>query len=452
MIDYILIAMKWLQNIIERLSPKNTSPVEKVVPRAMVIPFKEHQINIESVCPQTLKILHRLHKYGHEAYLVGGALRDLLTGQTPKDFDVATSAKPEEVKRLFSNCRLIGRRFRLAHIFFGRTIIEVATFRGHHDGDCDEGKGIKSDEGLIVRDNVFGTLEEDSVRRDFTCNALFYNVKTREIIDYTGGYQDIKNKTIRMIGDPKTRYTEDPVRMLRAVRFAAKLGFKLEEKTGDAIFDLKSMLSHVPGARLFDETCKLFGSGFAKESFNLLMTYGLFGDIFPESLDVIMSEPVENGRAKRFIKQMFINTDLRVKEDKPITPAFFLAALLWPALQKHLKALKEEHHMKPFPAMVQASEEVIQEQLKTVAIPKRFTIVMREIWMMQMRLPKRFGRKAFVLLAHPRFRAAYDFMLLREETGEHLKELCTWWTAFQEVSPDERALMVKKLKRPGVKK
>ena len=282
-----------------------------------IIPQKQHQIPKDAICKNALKVLVRLNEAGYEAYLVGGSVRDLLLGKKPKDFDVATNAKPEEVKRLFRNCRLIGRRFRLAHILYGRDVIEVATFRGPHEGKQSH-QADKNNEGRITRDNVFGSLEEDAIRRDFTVNALYYSIKDESIIDFTGGMNDLKHKVLRMIGDVETRYREDPVRMLRAVRFAAKLDFSIEKRAHAVIFEMANLLENIPLARLFDETIKLFQGGYGLKCFHLLREYQLFQLLLPLTENNI-------NQSSAMIEQALKNTDERVAIGKSVNPAFFLS-------------------------------------------------------------------------------------------------------------------------------
>jgi len=386
-----------------------------------------------------LKVLYRLRKAGYASYLVGGGVRDLLLGLHPKDFDIATDATPEDVQKLFRNCRLIGRRFRLAHVHFGREIIEVATFRGPHDlhsNNQGQGDGI-SQNGMILRDNVYGSLEDDAWRRDFTVNALYYNIDDFSLVDYTGGLQDIQNKTVRVIGDASERLQEDPVRMLRAIRFAAKLGFEIEAKLSVSIKENVHRLDDVPAARLFEEILKLFLHGHASASFGLLKEYDLLKHLFKQTavnLDVM---------ADQFITQALINTDIRIKEKKPIAPAFLYAALLWPAVKAQSVTLKDED-LSLLQVYQIAGQTVLENQLTQIMIPKRFGIPMREIWTMQARLLSRKGKRPLKLMQHPRFRASYDFLLLRAQSGEtQLNELCEWWTRIQEVNEKEQVLMCK---------
>ena len=408
-----------------------------------ITPRNEHSITREDMSEYALKVLYRLKKAKYASYLVGGGVRDLLLGLHPKDFDVATDATPEQVRKLFGNCRLIGRRFRLAHVHFGREIIEVATFRASHDSEG--GEGITKD-GMIVRDNVYGTLEDDAWRRDFTVNALYYNIYDFSIVDYTGGLKDIKNKTIRMIGNADERLQEDPVRMLRAIRFAAKLNFKIEPTLSASIKSNIHLLDGVPVARLFEEVLKLFLHGHAQASYELLKEYDLLKHLFAQTAAHL------DDAGDRFITQALINTDIRIQEKKGIAPAFLYAALLWPAVKHQTEKLKKED-LSLLQVYQIAGQEILEKQLKQILIPKRFGIPMREIWTMQARLASRKGKRPLKLLPVPRFRASYDFLLLREQSGEtQLKELCDWWTEIQKVSEEEQLVMCKNVSKGNRKK
>jgi len=408
-----------------------------------IIHRNKHALTRKDMSEHALKVLYRLKKAKYSSYLVGGAVRDLLLGMHPKDFDVATDATPEQVRKLFGNCRLIGRRFRLAHVHFGREIIEVATFRAAHDQAG--GEGITKD-GMIVRDNVYGTLEDDAWRRDFTINALYYNIYDFSIVDYTDGLKDIENKSIRIIGDANERLQEDPVRMLRAVRFAAKLSFTIEPVLSESIKTNIHLLDGVPVARLFEEVLKLFLHGHALASYELLKEYDLLKHLFSQTAKYLDAD------GDCFITQALINTDLRIQQKKPIAPAFLYAALLWPAVKHQAEKLKQED-LSLLQVYQIAGQEVLEKQLKQILIPKRFGIPMREIWTMQARLASRKGKRPLKLLPVPRFRASYDFLLLREQSGEtQLKQLCEWWTNIQTVSEEEQLLMCKNLSRGQSKK
>ncbi|WP_131775672.1 polynucleotide adenylyltransferase PcnB [Legionella impletisoli] len=398
------------------------------------IPRSKHQISKPDISDNALKVVNRLNSAGFEAYLVGGSVRDLLLRKAPKDFDVATNATPNEIRNLFKNARIIGRRFKLAHILFHREIIEVATFRGHEATDAQQ---LLNDRGMLIRDNVYGTLEEDAWRRDFTINSLYYNVLDSTIIDYTGGFEDIDKRLIRIIGEPVTRYKEDPVRMLRAIRFSAKLHFELAESTAAPLSELSPLITHVSSSRLFDEMTKLYQCGNAETVHRLMLQYGFFEQLFPQTFKLFEGQYP----AHALIGIALENTDNRIKENKPVTPAFIFAVILWFPLLDRAARLREEG-IDPLPALEQAMSQVIAEQNRIVSIPKRFTQVMREIWILQYRLSKRTGRRAFNMMQHPRFRAAYDFLALRALAGDESMELADWWTQFQDVTPNIQNEMV----------
>ncbi len=408
-----------------------------------VINHSQHSLQRHQFSRHAVNIVECLQQAGYQAYLVGGCVRDMLLGITPKDFDVATSATPEQVRAEFRNARVIGRRFKLVHVHFGREIIEVATFRANHPVDEEENthQSSRNESGRILRDNVYGTLEEDAQRRDFTINALYYDPVSERILDYANGVHDIRNRLIRLIGDPTQRYQEDPVRMLRAVRFAAKLNFGIEKHTVAPIRELAPMLREIPAARLFEESLKLFLSGNAADTFEMLVDLQLFDPLFPASAHALEENPTYT---HTLISQALINTDLRVKQGKPVTPAFLFAAMLWPALPGRALYL-QSRGMPPIPAMNEAAHELISEQCQRIAIPKRFTLPIREIWDMQERLPRRSGKRADLLLDNPRFRAGYDFLLLRESAGEETDDLGQWWTDYQECNESERREMIREL-------
>lgn len=390
--------------------------------------------------------MYRLRDAGYAAYLVGGCVRDMLLGREPKDFDVSTDAHPAEIKTLFRNCRLIGRRFHLAHVHFGREIIEVATFRAlASDEDDSESRLVEN--GRIIRDNVYGTIEEDAWRRDFTVNALYYNIDGYSVVDYVGGVEDLRAGTLRLIGDPETRYREDPVRMLRAVRFAAKLGFRLHPQTEVPIRALASLLASISPARLYEEVLKLFLGGSAEQTLEMLRHYDLFQYLFPAA-ERSMSEARE-GFPTAMVMRAVANTDGRIAQDKPVTPAFLYAALLWVPVRSRAQELQQQG-VSEMPALQQAASEVMQEQSRHAILPRRFALPMREIWQLQPRLERYSGKKALRLLQHPRYRAAYDFLLLRCEAGEELRELCDWWTRLQQVEePEQQAMCEQRGKEPG---
>jgi poly(A) polymerase len=416
----------------------------------LIVPRDEHPISRANISPNALKVLYRLKEAGYQAFLVGGAVRDLLLGISPKDFDVGTNAHPEQVKQLFRNCRLIGRRFHLAHVRFGHEIIEVATFRASHttaddDNSVDEG-GLRvlDERGRILRDNLYGTIDEDVWRRDFTANALYYNINDFSIWDYVGGVADARARILRLIGDPETRYREDPVRMLRAVRFAAKLRFTMHPDTMAPIPRLAWMLDGVPPARLFDEVNKLFLAGFAVNAFEKLQELRLTEHLFP---DVAAALAEGDSPAARLLQLGLAGTDERVRADKSVTPTFLFAVLLWPAIRKVYDRAARVEGSEGIELM-NACETVVMRQQARVAIPKRFTLPMREIIGLQPRFERREGRRALRLLAHPRFRAAYDFLLLRAASGEVPEELAQWWTEIQTL-PDEEKLARVESKGPA---
>jgi len=384
-------------------------------------------------------VLNGLKQAGYDACLVGGCVRDLLLGYEPKDFDVVTNALPEEIAGVFRSARIIGRRFRLVHVRFGREIIEVATYRGLPSSADDEDK---TDSGRLLRDNVFGTQEQDALRRDITVNALYYDHHDFSVIDYVEGVRDLEAGVLRMIGDPETRYREDPVRMLRVLRFSAKLGFRLDAQTDSPIRRLAQLLDEVPAARRFEEVLKLFHSGSALPAFELLRHYDLFQYLFPLTEKSLAGE--DEGYASIFVPRALQNTDDRIQQGKPVTPAFLFAVLLWgPA--KHLQARHVDNGMSPAEALRHAAQEVLSRQSSYTSIPKRFSGPMREIWNLQARFARRRGKMAFKLFDHERFRAAYDFLLLRAEAGEVETELAQWWTRYQEVDMDERRAMVREV-------
>lgn len=397
------------------------------------IPRDQHNVSRSAISEPAKKVLHRLNKSGYEAYLVGGGVRDILLSGKPKDFDIATNATPEEVHDLFRNSRLIGRRFRIVHVVFGREIIEVTTFRGnasHTDDDTTDDDRRTSEHGLLLRDNVYGNQEEDALRRDFTINALYYSIQDFAVIDFANGIEDLHNRQLRLIGDPETRYREDPVRMLRAIRFAAKLGFAIEPETEAPIQRLAPLLTHIPSARLFDEVLKLFSAGHGEATYDLLTQHNLLAPLFPET-----AKAIKAGEPDELIRQALRNTDARIAQGKSVTPYFLFAAMLWPALQAEWRQRQDNGDPVQL-ALHGAIGKVIGRQIQATSIPKRFSGPMKEIWELQMRLPRRQGKRAFVTLSHPRFRAAYDFLLVREDCGEIESGLGKWWTDFQQT--DER--------------
>ncbi len=402
------------------------------VGNCQTIPFDEHGVSRDGISYGARKVTDGLQAAGYSAFVVGGAVRDLLLNRHPKDFDVATDATPEEVRRVFRRSRIIGRRFRLVHVMFGEETVEVSTFRRAMDAEEAE----TDEHGRILRDNVFGDQEQDAARRDFTANALFFDPSSQDIHDYHHGYADIRANLLRMIGDPATRYREDPVRMLRAVRLSAKLGMKLDGATAAPIAGMKDLLANVPQARLLDEMLKLLLSGHAFECVRKLRAMDLHHGLLP-MLDVILRQPL----GEKFVMLALKNTDQRIREDKPTSPAFLFAALLWHevlAAWRH----REEAGERPMQALHEAMDEVLDRQRERLAIPRRHDAIMKEIWLLQPRFEQRGGQRPYRLLELPRFRAGYDFLLLRCESGEADAQLGLWWDEFQDASDERRAEML----------
>ncbi len=419
-------------------NPQSRAP--KIIPRA------EHNVSRKEFSKSALKVLYRLDKAGYQAFLVGGCVRDAMLDLHPKDFDVATNATPEEVKALFGNCRLIGRRFRLAHVRFGREIIEVATFRAAANHVNDD---VEHDhEGRILRDNVYGTIDEDVWRRDFTCNALYYNIADFTIWDYADGVDDVRRRQLVLIGDPEQRLREDPVRMLRAVRFAAKLDFSIDSAVVEAMRHQARLLSNVPAARLFDEFLKLFQSGHAERTFDLLCEHGLFAEMFPAT----DQELRQDNDFMKFLRAALANTDSRVREGKSVTPMFLLGVFFWLPVQKLAEIRRVEEKVPETQALSLASYEIVAAQQRRISIPRRFTVPMREMLALQPRFLNMQGRRAMKLLDHRRFRAAYDFMLLRVATGEIDAEIGRFWTDVQTESAEQRAESFKLNAQPKKKR
>lgn len=376
--------------------------------------------------PNAVAVVETLRNAGYEAYLVGGCVRDLLLGGTPKDFDVATDATPQEVKTVFPRARLIGRRFRIAHVRFRREFIEVSTFRRRNEDDESEADANHlSADGVLLSDNVYGTLDEDAFRRDFTVNALYYDPLDDTVLDYTTGLRDIETRTLRIIGEPEERLREDPVRILRAMRFAAKLGFELDPRTRDAIAPMSELLTAIPPARLFDEFNKLFMNGHAVAAWSLMWEFGLPEILFPLSEE-------DDGLVRAALQ----STDGRVAEDKPVTPGFLLAAMCWPEFQRRTALSATANNAAD--ERLKAAHSVIGEQQLTIAFPRRLSMFIRDVWRLQSSLERQSPRSLKRTLGHPRFRAAYDFLVLRAETGEADPELARWWTQAQETPGEER--------------
>jgi poly(A) polymerase len=459
---------------------KNQSDIatEEQKPKALVleadvITRDQHCMRNTDLSPNTLKVLQTLIKHDYQAYAVGGCVRDKLMGASPKDFDVVTNATPEQIKACFRNCRLIGRRFRLAHITFGREIIEVATFRGHHDkaDEADsnaqsttanvestdnsektstnrrsrkpENIGKQNDKGQLVRDNIFGSIEEDAARRDFTFNAMYFDVRDESILDFANGMASLNERDIVMIGDSDIRFTEDPVRMIRAIRFACKLHMRLPKPLSTSIKSNAHLLANIPAARLFEEVNKLLLSGAGAATFESLLEHNILGQLFP-LLAPLMTDI--NSKEYLLVINMLKNTDKRVNNDQRITPAFLYATFLWYPMEERAQERMFESSMPLHDAMNLASADVLFHQSRRIMIPKRFSAPVREIWSLQLRLQKRQGRRCLQLLTHPKFRAAYDFLLLRGTVeGGQLLETAQWWTSFQEVDEAKRNQMIKEL-------
>lgn len=409
-----------------------------------IIARSQHRLSKTHISPNALKVIHRLQSQGYQAYLVGGSVRDLLLNHQPKDFDVATNATPNQVKQLFRNARLIGRRFKLVHVWFYRETIEVATFRASQQEDENH---LKNDQGMIIRDNVFGSLPEDAWRRDFTINALYYDIEQGSIIDITGGVADIHQRQLRIIGDPTVRYEEDPVRMLRVIRFAAKLNFDIEAQTLAPIASMSPLILNISSARLFEEIVKLYQCGQGVRAQEMMQSLGFFKHLFPQTAALFETLPCE-----KLIQLALESTDARLKEEKPITPAFIFAVLLWFPLQATAKQLQASLSLPPLHALEQAMSKVLYDQNRLIAIPKRFIQIIREIWLLQYRFEKRLGGRAQHLLTHPRFRAAYDILSLRALAGDAPLELADWWTRFQEVDEEEKNQMVQQLLKDNPRK
>lgn len=439
-----------------------------------MIPRAEHPISRQQISQNALRVLYRLREAGHQAFLVGGCIRDLMLGVVPKDFDVATSARPEEVKRCFRNCRLIGRRFRLAHVFFGHEIIEVATFRAasaplpgeetEDDPDIllevgasednpeteaeedaarerdaqDDGDRVFDEQGRILRDNTYGTIEEDVWRRDFACNALYYSIEDFSVRDYVGGAEDVLAKRLRLIGDPVQRYREDPVRMLRAARFEAKLDFTLDPATEAPIAQLRDLLNEVPAARLFDETLKLFLTGHGVRSLEVLRRRGLLGVLYPSVEKSLAQNP--GGPVEQLLIAGLANTDERVRAGKSVTPTFLFTLLLYGPIAAHIERQPAEK-WGDVSTILDACDTALREAQKHVTIPKRFSLGVRDMFALQPQLERPRSRRVLRMIEQPRFRAAYDLLLLRARVGMAPQELADWWTALQSANPDTRMEM-----------
>ncbi len=414
-------------------------PHSSDVATATVVPRPEHRISRSNISSSALKVLYRLRDAGFQAFLVGGAVRDLLLGGKPKDFDIATDAHPDDVDALFRNARLIGRRFRLAHVRFGREIIEVATFRAAASAEESEQASMLDGEGRILRDNVYGSIDEDVWRRDFTANALYYNIADFSIWDYVGGMADIEARRLRLIGDPDQRLREDPVRMLRACRFAAKLDFSIDDSVAASIPRHAELLANVPAARLFDEFVKLFQSGHAVRSFETLNEHRLFEVLFPDTAAALAGP--DGDSYAQFVAAALQNTDARIRGDQSVTPMFLLGVFLWGPTRWLADTYREDENLTEAQALSTAAQHLVMRLQARVSVPKRFSIPMREMLAMQPRMRSIKGKRALALLGNRRFRAAYDFYLLRAESGDAGadQEVADFWTRVQNLSVTERA-------------
>ena len=395
------------------------------------IDFKKIDISLISV--HAIKTIQVLEENGFEAYLVGGAVRDLLFGIKPKDFDVVTNATPDQIHHLFKRSRMIGRRFKLVHVIYGREVIEVSTYRSQQ-------KEIPQADGSIIKDdNRYGTIEEDAVRRDFTINAMFYSPSYHKLVDFHDGLEDLNRGIIRIIGNAEKRYQEDPIRILRAFRVCAKLNMALNETSRAPIKKLVPLLHDIPHSRLFDEVIKFFLTGHALNSYRVMQDENIYSQFF-------LSPESESKDIDLFISNGLKNTDLRINQDKSCNPSFLFSFLLW----HHVDDLWDRYNLElkhSIAGLNQAIDEVIEKQIKLFPIHKRFTITMKEIWRLQPRFENQSPKKIYRLLLHPRFRAAYDFMLLRCESNQLDKNIGIWWTAFIDADHHEKSLMVKNLTR-----
>jgi len=428
-----------IRRLIARLIPGRGK-----VGAARVYGAKDHPISQHQISSAALQVTHRLHEAGFKAFIVGGAVRDLLLGFEPKDFDIATNALPEEVKPLFRRAFLIGRRFRLVHVHVGGETVEVSTFRAAQTGD-----DTTDEHGRLLTDNVYGTQAEDAARRDFTINALYFDPATEEVWDFVGGVADIRARRLKLIGPPATRFREDPVRMLRAVRLASKLGLSIEAKTAAPISKLAGLMQNVPPARLFDEMQKLLLSGHAVETVKSLRRHGLSHGLLP-LLDVILEQPL----GQRFIDLALANTDARVRDERGVSPGFLFATLLWHEVLATWNATKAGG-AKPIPALFDAMDKVLERQAKQIAIPRRFEATIKEIWSLQPRFEQRAGQRPYRLLLHPRYRAAWDFLELRCKSGElegDLAGLADWWDRFANASHAERETLLRPDEAPRKKR
>lgn len=428
---------KFLRRVFSR------APASSASDEPAAIPLVRHGIHREDISPGARRVCETLQQAAYRAYVVGGAVRDLIAGITPKDYDIATNATPEEVRALFRRSRIIGRRFQIVHVMQGAETLEVSTFRAAHDADTQ-----KDEHGRVLRDNVFGTQKDDAARRDFTINALYYDPGAETVLDYHHGVADLKQKTLRIIGEPRARYREDPVRMLRAIRLSAKLGLTIDPEARLPIRDMAPLMENVPVARVFDEMLKLLFSGHAVECVKRLRDEGLHHGLLP-LLDVILEQPM----GEKFVMLALSSTDERVRQGKTTSPGFLFATLLWNEVLANWEARKSRGEL-PIPALFEAMDEVLDQQAEKLAITRRISGDIKDIWALQPRFEKRSGKTPLRLLEQPRLRAGYDFLLLRAQSGEVAMELADWWTAFQDADPDARLVMLvpdkaKKRRRPS---
>lgn len=416
------------------------SQVNPTVAGPRIIARSDHNITRDNISRNALKVLYRLKDGGYQAFIVGGGVRDLLLNRQPKDFDIATDASPEQVRDLFGSARIIGRRFRLVHVRFRDEIVEVATFRGLGTEDqAGSHRQVLDAAGRILKDNSFGSIEEDAWRRDFTVNALYYNIVDFTIWDFVEGMQDIEARQIRPIGDPETRYREDPVRMLRAVRLAAKLNLEIHPEALAPMGKLGVLIDSVPAARLFDEFLKIFEAGYALEGYRRLQRHGLFEHLFPATAAWLAGDKAgPEGRRNRFIERGLANTDQRIAEGLSVTPMFLFGVFLWGPVQERAGALRRSKQISEVESLIDAGQEITEEQIQRITLPRRFSVPMREMLQLQPRFNRRQGRRSAVLLQHRRFRAAFDLLLLRTELGEVPLELADWWTKVQTLNPEEQ--------------
>lgn len=432
-------------------STKKQSGIKENVPAHIKHKAYTHLANHYDISPKdfpknAIAIVNKLTQAGFEAYMVGGCIRDLLMSHKAKDFDIATNARPEEIQKLFGRqCRIIGRRFRLAHIVFGREIYEVATFRADHQNSSNDNISKTSEAGMLLRDNVYGTLHEDAQRRDFTANALYYDVQRNLIFDFFNGIQDIQAGQLRLIGEPTVRYQEDPVRMLRAVRFMAKLDMFLDKASEAPIKQMAHLLKHIPAARLFEESLKLLQSGAGEKTYELLRQYGLFEPLFPV-LSVFFTE-YQDSYTEKMISKALRSTDERLRDNLRVNPAFLFAALLWYPLREKIDELKNEGGLNSHDAMMLAANDILLESCKAVALHRRYTSVIREIWALQFQFPKRTGKRPLQTLEQIKFRAGFDLLVMRAEIeGGDLVELSAWWHEFQFSNDAQRTEMLSQVK------